>query len=179
MDLDRDAAPRAESGTAAATALETLYTVRRGRMVALAYVLVGDAATAEDLVQDAFARAWTNRWRLRSPEAAEAYVRRAIVNLSRNEFRRRSRREPANPDSGADVLQTMHVRLELVEALRALPPRRRACVVLRYLEDLTEADTAAVLGVSTGTVKSQTHKALRQLADVVPVADDRREGRQG
>jgi RNA polymerase sigma-70 factor (sigma-E family) len=143
--------------------LRALYEQRHGEAVRLAWALCRDASVAEELAQEAFVRVYLRRHALRDPAAAPAYLRRTVVNLAFGRTRRRGveRRlvevdEPYLPpdrDAGLDLL----------DALAALPERRRACVVLRYYLDLTEADTAAALGISVGTVKSQTHKALAQL----------------
>jgi RNA polymerase sigma-70 factor (sigma-E family) len=147
------------------------------RLAQTAFGLTGDWAVAEELVQEAFVRVW-RRWRLiRDPEAAPAYLHRTVVNLGCSVLRRRAlerrvldRRvayfrseQPADTDPAADV--------ELHHAIAALSARKRACVVLRYLSGLTEAETAEALGVSLGTVKSQTHKALRQLREQLSEPD--------
>jgi RNA polymerase sigma-70 factor (sigma-E family) len=147
-------------------AIATLFQAFYPKLVRTGYSLAGDWAVAEELAQEAFARLW-RRWRwIRDPETAPAYLYRTVVNLSNSAIRRRAleRRvasfraeQPAGPDPVAD--------LDLQQAIAALAPRKRACVVLRYLVGLTETQTAQILGVSPGTVKSQTHKALRQLRE--------------
>lgn len=135
-----------------------------------AYLIVWDAAEAEDLVQESLlviARRWP---RVRRMEHPRAYARRVLVNLALDGSKRRRRRraevqltEEAAPDVAADVLEAVDVRADLVAALAELPPRQRAVLVLRYFEDLTEAQTAAALGCSTGTVKSTASRALARL----------------
>ncbi|MGN6610563.1 MAG: SigE family RNA polymerase sigma factor [Angustibacter sp.] len=130
-----------------------------------AYLLTHDHALAEDLVQTALAKAW-GAWS-RIDGDPDPYVRKVMVNTFATWWRRRWNGEHptehlperSSPDHGDDVA----TRSGLVDALAGLPRRMRAVVVLRYFEDLTEAQTADVLGISVGTVKSQTSKALAQL----------------
>ena len=134
-----------------------------------AFLLCGNDAQADDLVQEALVRAFTRPLRAVRPGGAEAYVRMIVVNLFIDGTRRQSRwkrvapllqpsgvtPDPADQVSGRDVILT---------ALRSLSPRQRACVVLRYYEDLPVADVAAVLGVSEGTVKGYLSEAMSRLA---------------
>jgi RNA polymerase sigma-70 factor (sigma-E family) len=146
----------------------------RGRwpaVVRLAYALTGDTGHAEDLAQAAFARAYASWGRVRRAGDPDAYVRRIVINEHRNRFRRHrvaeelrgdvadaaDRRQPGGPDEGPGEREA------LLDALRALGPRQRAVVVLRYWLDLSEAETAAALGCSVGTVKSQASRALATL----------------
>lgn len=134
-----------------------------------ALAISGDAGRAEDALQTAFAKAYS-RWRAISrTEHPEAYVRRMVVNEVLGTFRRSWWRhettaadppEPPPAASSADDLLTGHA---LWAALVALPPRQRAVLVLRYYEDLSEAEIAETLGVSRGTVKSQASAALANL----------------
>jgi RNA polymerase sigma factor (sigma-70 family) len=126
--------------------------------------MTGDLDLAEDLTQEAFVRASRRVTELRDPTAARAYLRTAVINLVRRSFRRRFLDVRARfrlIDIPRDVANEDRVMVR--QALRKLAPGQRACVVLRYFEGLTEPQTAEVLGVSVGTVKSQTHKALKQL----------------
>jgi RNA polymerase sigma-70 factor (sigma-E family) len=130
-----------------------------------AYLLTHDHALAEDLLQTALAKAWF-AWR-RIDGHPEPYVRRILVNTYASWWRRRWNGELATdelPEHGADdgtvAVETGH---DLWTAMERLPRRMRAVVVLRYFEDLTEAETARLLGCSVGTVKSQTSKALAKL----------------
>lgn len=136
------------------------------RLHRFAYLLCGDWHDAEDLVQEALARAALHWKRIERIEHPDAYVRTILVNQCRSMWRRPWRRahpsdaiELASPDQ-ADAV-AMHT--DLLAALQRLSVRQRATVVLRYYEDLSEAETAAVLGCSVGTVKSQHHKALQAL----------------
>jgi RNA polymerase sigma-70 factor (sigma-E family) len=144
-----------------------LYRQHREDLFRLAYGLVGDRAEAEELVQEAFT-GLMRRWRsLRDLDAAPAYLRTAVVNGARGRWRRRTRRNLAQPGAlPAAVHQDRDVAEQsaMLQAIGQLALRKRACVLLRYYADLSEAETARVLGVSVGTVKSQTAKALQQLA---------------
>jgi RNA polymerase sigma-70 factor (sigma-E family) len=130
------------------------------------YVLTGDWTLAEDLLQTALARAYP-RWSRVQRDDPEAYVRKIMVNTWASWWRRRWRGELpsaqlpelAGPDSFAEV----DSRQALRSALAQLPPRQRAVVVLRYHQDLSEAQVADLLGISVGTVKSQAARALARL----------------
>lgn len=143
---------------------EFVATRQRGLLRA-AWLLTGDWAAAEDLVQTAFVRAWPHWRRLDDERAAEAYVRRVMLNAYLSARRRRWRGETPTADlpEHAAPAADADLRGALVEAVRRLPRRQRAVVVLRFFDDLTEAQTASVLGCSVGTVKSQTSKALAGL----------------
>jgi RNA polymerase sigma-70 factor (sigma-E family) len=143
---------------------------RQHALLRAAYLVCGDAHLAEDLLQQAFTKV-ALRWdRLRS-ENPDAYVRRILYRDAVSSWRR-TRRESlveALPDQGRpDESASVVDRLDVARALAALTPKQRAVVVLRYFEDRSEADTAEVLGVSVGTVKSQTHAALARLREQVP-----------
>jgi RNA polymerase sigma-70 factor (sigma-E family) len=135
------------------------------RLLGTAYLLTGDHAAAEDLVQDALERVFLQWHRVEVPLP---YTVSALARLSANRWRRRARRpevplgQEHDPAVG-DGAQQRAQRAEILQALAALPPRQRAVVVLRYLEDLSESETAEALGCSVGTVKSQAHKALATL----------------
>ncbi|CAA9237502.1 MAG: Putative RNA polymerase sigma factor [uncultured Corynebacteriales bacterium] len=135
-------------------------------MVRTAYLLTGDLTLAEDVVQTALASLLVSWRRVRSVANVDAYVHSAIVNAGRRSWRRTWRELPvaelperALPDPSSRYGEYD----EVVAALRALPPRQRAAVVLRYYDDLSEAETARVLGCSVGTVKSQTARGLDKL----------------
>ncbi|WBQ05109.1 SigE family RNA polymerase sigma factor [Kribbella sp. CA-293567] len=150
---------------------------RSGRLVHLARMLCGDAALAEDLVQTALEKAYL-RWDRIELGDPFAYVRQAVVNQHLSWVRRRLWRE--RPSGGAaemdeqlgyslplqyaeDPSSGVERRLAIAEALAALSRRERAVVVLRYVEDLTESQTAATLGIAVGTVKSANARALKKL----------------
>lgn len=133
-----------------------------------AVLLVREHALAEDLVQTALARTYSHWHRIRDVGAAHAYARRALVNTATSTFRRRAFRgerptavlpERAAPGAGAGPDE----RIDVLAALARLAPKQRAVVVLRFYDDLSVQDTADALGVTTGTVKSQTSAALARL----------------
>jgi RNA polymerase sigma-70 factor (sigma-E family) len=134
--------------------------------VRLAAFLTSDRDNAEEVVQDAYVKVHGS-WRgLRDPDKAEAYLRTAVVNLSRSRLRRRQvvakhRPEPLGDMASAES-QAMRTseRDAVLHALRQLPRRQREAVTLRYFADLTEAQTAAAMGCSTGAVKSHTSRAM-------------------
>jgi RNA polymerase sigma-70 factor (sigma-E family) len=140
---------------------------RRRSLLRMAWLLTGDWHAAEDLVQTALMRC-CSRWDQLNAESADAYVRRVMVNVHSSGWRRRWRGEvatdplPEQVSAGDDFAET-DLRVAVIAALRRLGPRQRATIVLRFFDDLSEADTAAALGCSVGTVKSQTFKALAAL----------------
>jgi len=146
------------------------------RFAHLAYMLCGDRTQAEDVVAEAYARVWP-KFRKDRVDDPNAYVRRAVVNQIRGGFRRRllERREEARqavdrrvticPESSVDDWEL------LGPALLQLPVTQRAVVVLRFLEDLSEDDTAMVLGLKPGTVKSRCSRGLEQLRRLLCEAD--------
>lgn len=139
---------------------------RWGALFGTAYLLVGNRADAEELLQDAMARTCARWGAIRDKAAADSYVRRTMTHQAMRGWRRRGREWITDdlPDSGHDGGIAGHVqRLELWDQIRKLPPRMRAVLVLRYFEDLTEEQTARELGCSVGTVKSQAHRALGKL----------------
>ena len=133
-----------------------------------AYLLVGDAGLAEDLVQTSLAKTYASWGDVRDVSRARGYARTVLVNTATSWFRRRSwRREVASPDLPDHPSGTPdgdHTdRFVLTAALAELPVRQRAVVVLRFYEDLSVEQTADVLSISPGTVKSQTSHALTKL----------------
>ena len=133
-----------------------------------AYLLVGDAGLAEDLVQTSLAKTYASWGDVREVSRARGYARTVLVNTATSWFRRRSwRREVATTDitdRSVDATESDHTdRFVLTAALAELPVRQRAVVVLRFYEDLSVEQTAEVLSISPGTVKSQTSHALTKL----------------
>ena len=155
--------------------LDTFVSARSPALLRTAYLLVQDEGLAEDLLQTALTKAWFAWRRVQDPEA---YVRRILVTTTASWWRRRWTREmPTSdlPESSA-VADRVADRQDLWEAVGHLPRRQRAVVVLRFLEDRTEAETAELMGCSVSTVKSQSAKALAKLrvdASVAPVPDER------
>ena len=140
---------------------EEFVIARRDALLRTAYLLTGSHHDAEDLVQSALVKV-VPKWR-RIQDHPEPYVRKVLARESVNRWRGRRWREV----STAKVPETMHHdstdRIALLEDLRRLSPQQRAVLVLRYLDDLTEADTAAALGISVGSVKSHARDALARL----------------
>jgi RNA polymerase sigma-70 factor (sigma-E family) len=132
-----------------------------------AYLLCGDWHLAHDLVQDTLVKAYRHWHRVQQADSSDAYIRRILLNEARQRWRRRDNAMPvANVTHEAAVLDATDDivrRAGLLQALLTLPLRQRATVVLRYLEGMTERETAAALGCSEGTVKSQTSRALTSL----------------
>ena len=150
---------------------EEYIAARRGVLLRTAYLLTGDHEDAEDLVQVALIKV-VPRWS-RIADHPEPYVRKVLVHESVSRWRRRRWREVHTdrlPETAVDGPGADRVLLQ--HALAGLAPRQRAVVVLRYYEDLTARETAAVLGVSVGTVKSQGRDALARLRELVPSLAD-------
>jgi RNA polymerase sigma-70 factor (sigma-E family) len=161
---------------------EEFVTARTGALLRYAHVLTGDRHRAEDLVQSALASCYRH-WRRIGDAEAERYVRRAVLNAYLSWWRRPVRRRETSVDdittlvdarvSGLGADAGLDVRDEVWRAMAELPPRQRAVLVLRYFEDLTEVEAAAVLHVNVGTIKSQHSKAMRALRLTLgPVATD-------
>ena len=153
---------------AAEQAFEEFFRARREAVRRTAYLLCGDWHSADDLAQTAFV-ALHRKWRtIREPAALDGYLRRTLVRALIDETRRPWRRErsvaqPPEPSGWDATAERVATREALVDALRAVPPRQRAVLVLRYLEGLDVAATARALGCRQGTVKSQTAHGLTAL----------------
>jgi RNA polymerase sigma-70 factor (sigma-E family) len=140
---------------------------RSSALLRTAYLLAGDWGTAEDLLQTALTKTYLAWKRLGEIEAVEPYTRRVLVNTATSWWRRRWHGErptevlpeQSSPDRHQEALE----RDVMWRHVRALPARQRAVLVLRYYEDLSEAQTAELLNISPGTVKSQTARALATL----------------
>jgi RNA polymerase sigma-70 factor (sigma-E family) len=148
---------------------------RSPRLLLVARSICGDPHLAEDLVQSALIKAYARWPRLRRADDPYAYVRRVLVNLNIDRMRRRSTYEaPADvvhETPTADLAGQVVLTRVLSLALDGLSPRERAVVTLRYLEDLSEADTAGILGMTTGAVKSATHRAVGKLRSSEELAE--------
>jgi RNA polymerase sigma-70 factor (sigma-E family) len=146
------------------------------QLLTTAYLITWDAGDAEDLVQECLFKV-ARRWpRVRAMAQPRAYARRVLVNVAFDDARGRARRrseldEPAAAIDGParDLLVGLETRAELLDALALLTPRQRAVLVLRYFNDLTEAQTAEVLGCSPGTVKSSASRGLARLREALAV----------
>lgn len=154
----------------------TLYAAHHRGLVRFAYLLTGDPGMAEDLVADVFAQV-LRRWGSASIDDPRAYLRRAVVNRFNSKLRRRylARRVQHTADgSDRGVVRSdeqLAERDAMFRALDQLPEGQRTAVVLRYYEDLSVAEAAHVLGVSEGTVKSQTARALTRLNTILSGTD--------
>ena len=161
------------------------------RLVRAAYLITWDLADAEDLVQECLFKV-ARRWpRVRRMDHPRAYARTVLVHLALDDGKHRTRRraelaaadatplEHHEDDAAVRVLGRVEASADLMQALAALAPRQRVALVLRYFEDLSEADVAEAMGCSVGTVKSTTSRALERLRSVVdasPVPPDGTEG---
>ncbi|MER7833773.1 SigE family RNA polymerase sigma factor [Streptomyces sp. NPDC095602] len=156
----------------ATTEFHEFFERHYAELARLAHLLTGEADAADDLAADALLALW-HRWdRVRAAQHPVAYARGVVANLARSRVRSavRERRRVAlfwsqrsEHADGPDVPAVVDMR----DALRRLPFRKRACVVLRHAFDLSERETALTLGVSVGTVKSQTSKAMAQLQQLL------------
>jgi RNA polymerase sigma-70 factor (sigma-E family) len=158
------------SSSGAATAVTKLYAGHALGLVRLAVLLVGDRASAEDIVQDAFLGLY-RRWdRLPDTSAPLAYVRVSVLNGCRTALRDRTRSrsrltsvtaaEPPAAESAEALALLSEEQRTVAAALRRLPERQREALLLRYYLDLSEREIAAAMGVSRGTVKSATSRAI-------------------
>ena len=159
------------AGDDAEHAVTALYQEHAVGFLRLAVVMLGERPAAEDVVQDAFCALY-RRWAyLTDPGNALSYLRSSILNGCRSELRRRIRherrasREPVPADAASAEVAALigEDHREVLDALRRLPSRQREALVLRFYLDLSEAETAASMGVRAGTVKSTTSRALGAL----------------
>ncbi|SQD98452.1 MULTISPECIES: SigE family RNA polymerase sigma factor [unclassified Parafrankia] len=158
--------------SASKTATFELFVATRGTaMLRTAVFLAGDPHTGEDLLQDVLLRVYRHWRRVDDPDA---YVRRALVNAAASRRRRRRFREDpldtaAEPiaDSAPDGTDALSTRDQLFAALRQLPPRQRAVIVLRYFDDLTETQIATAVGCTPGSVKTHAARGLARLRTVL------------
>jgi RNA polymerase sigma-70 factor (sigma-E family) len=166
-----DVAPAEESER---SGLAETYVRSAPGAIRLAYLLTGDRALAEDLAQEAFVRFVARLHFIRDRHAVDAYLRRTIVNLSKNYFRRRAmersflerqagQRQPDHREPDVSMQQAMRA------ALLALPVRQRAAIVLRYYEDLRETQIADILRCRPATVRSLVSRGLRTLREIPEV----------
>lgn len=163
--------------------LDNLVRLRGRALFGYAYILTGDRVKAEDLMQDALVRAFRSGRHAQSLDAAHVYVKRAIATS----FIDAGRRAAARPvtDTGSDVFETwarqhpaaadhsgrVSDAVDLQTALLSLSPRERACVVLRYLEDMPTAEVAETLGLAAGSVKRYLSDGIARLRVALPEAD--------
>jgi RNA polymerase sigma factor (sigma-70 family) len=184
----------AADSPAAASAVTTLYQQHAVGLIRLAMIMLGDRAAAEDVVQDAFFGLYRNWFRLGDPANALVYTRSSVLNGCRNALRTRTRRDQrdhaagvgtapdleggqssARPPSGrwgaaqsaeSQVLLTEEAR-RMIAAIRKLPDRQREAIVLRFYLDMTAEEAASAMGISRGTVKSTTSRAVAALGRMI------------
>jgi RNA polymerase sigma-70 factor (sigma-E family) len=150
--------------------LAEAYRAHYAQLVGLARLLVDDRGQAEEVVQEAFVRTYTGWSRVRTKDEPLPYLRASVVNLARGNLRRRrvvrERRLQVAPDaeSAEATAERDHTNRALADAVRALPERQRACVVLRYFLECSTTECAETLGISEGSVKTHLHRALAALA---------------
>jgi RNA polymerase sigma-70 factor (sigma-E family) len=151
------------------TAFSEFVIASSGRLFRTAYVLVGDRQLAQDLLQEALVKTYVAWPRLRDERKADAYTRRTMVTTLISWRRRRSFHERPVDDLPEVPVEDDQERLaaqdDLWAQIRLLPPRQRAAVTLRYCEDLTETQTAELMGCSVGTVKRQVSSGLAKLRE--------------
>jgi RNA polymerase sigma-70 factor (sigma-E family) len=142
-------------------------------LVRLAGLLLHDRGASEEVVQDAFVRLHTGWFRLRDPERAAAWLRKAVLNGARSRLRhagverRHEPRAPGASPSAEEAAMTEAVHARVLAVLEQLPARQREAVVLRYYLDLSEAQMAAAMGITSGSVKTHLHRGLAALHDLL------------
>jgi RNA polymerase sigma-70 factor (sigma-E family) len=166
-----------ERGASAATSVrdaefEQYMAARQPSLLRTAYLLTGDQHSAEDLVQTALAKLYLSWDKVQRRELVDGYVRRIMVNENNSLWRRAWKRREVTTDMVPDLTGVTDrpdhgERSALWDFVQTLPRKQRAVVVLRYYEDLSEAEVAQILGVSVGTVKSQSSRALAALRERV------------
>ena len=156
----------------AAEAVAVLFRAQYLPLVRLASLLLGDRGAGEEVVQEAFVKLQLGWGRVRDPERAPAWLRSTVLNGARSRLRRRRVRSslrslPAPATSSAAPAETAVLAVEahqrMITALRHLPLRQREALVLRFYLDLSEAETAAAMGLSAGSVKTHVHRGLAAL----------------
>jgi RNA polymerase sigma-70 factor (sigma-E family) len=155
-----------------ADSFASVFNAHHRDAVRLAYLLTSDADQAEDVVSEAFAKVYV-QWRKGHVNDVRSYLRRAVANQANSKLRRRylERREAerrTGDDRGVRLLDDHAAERDVVwQAIQQLPDRQRTAVVLRYYEDLSVEQTAEILGVSTGTVKSQVSRGLAKMQELL------------
>jgi len=146
--------------------IDALFVHEYAGLARLAFLLTDDRSSAEEVAMEAFARALAGWRRIRSMDRPDLYLRRIVVNLCSSNIKRRGIERRANARAAAQRLEVPPPSASepsIAKAVSELPVRQRACVVLRYYEDRSEAEIAEVLSCSVGTVKSQLSKAREKL----------------
>jgi RNA polymerase sigma-70 factor (sigma-E family) len=164
--------PAADPAGGAEAGVGALYRAQAVGLIRLAYLMIGDRAAAEDVVQDAFCGLYRNWGRLADPSGALAYVRSSVLNGCRSVLRRRAlglRVTMYQPPAGSAEAAVLgrEERQEVLRAVRRLPHRQREALVLRFYLDLPDPEIARVMGIRPGTVRSATHRALKALGHLL------------
>jgi RNA polymerase sigma-70 factor (sigma-E family) len=167
-----DRAPDAHAPDGEQAAVAALYRAHAVGLIRLAYLMLGDRAAAEEVVQDAFCGLYRRWHRLADSSGALAYVRSSVLNGCRTAMRRRAlghritMYQPPTGSAEADVLSNEE-RHQVMRAVRALPDRQREALVLRFYLDLPDPEIVRIMGIRPGTVRSATHRALKALAHLL------------
>lgn len=156
-------------------AVTSLYQVHADGLIRLGVIMLGDRAAAEDVVQDAFCGLFRHWYRLRDPAKAVPYLRSSVLNGCRSALRRRRKLDSAGAaeytaESAEQLTLLGEEHRQVLAALRRLPARQREALVLRFYAELGEPEIAAAMGISQGTVKSTTSRALTTLGRLVKEA---------
>ena len=179
MQTDIEARVRASTDTTRDRDFSSYMEARQPSLLRTAYLLSGDRYTAEDLVQVAFAKLYLSWDKVRNQEALDGYVRRILVNehssLWRRAWKRREHSSDEVPEQGRH--DAYDEGSDLWAVIQTLPRRTRAVIVLRYYEELSEAEIAEALGISRGTVKSQASRGLALLRERTDTTTPREEER--
>jgi RNA polymerase sigma-70 factor (sigma-E family) len=167
MQTDSEVRPRMSTGATRDRDFSSYMEARQPSLLRTAYLLAGDRHTAEDLVQVAFAKLYLSWDKVRDQEALDGYVRRILVNehnsLWRRAWKRREQSSDEVPEHGRH--DAYDEGSDLWAVIQTLPRRTRAVIVLRYYEELSEAEIAEALGITRGTVKSQASRGLALLRE--------------
>jgi RNA polymerase sigma factor (sigma-70 family) len=174
---ERGSATRGPADSARSELLDVLFRRHYTALLKLAVVMVGDRGAAEDAVQDAFVSLHRNQRTLRDPEAAEAYLRSAVLNRCRSWVRRQATQRAKKPlllvrqlyESPEDTTVGREEVGSLVAAMRALARRQREVLACRFVLELSVAETALLLDISQGSVKTHTHRGLQALQQGIEV----------
>jgi RNA polymerase sigma-70 factor (sigma-E family) len=153
-----------------------LFSSEYERLVRLAYGMLGEMPTAEEVVMEAFTSVFAKWSNIRKPERIDVYLRRSVINQSRSTIRRLYAERKANSKHAVTGEATsLEPQSELLDVVLRLPWRQRSCVLLRYYEDLTEREIGEILDCSIGTVKTHLSRARRSLE--VTLREDQKAGR--
>ena len=177
MGERRADARRDAETTAHAELVDVLFRRHYAALLRLGVVMLGSREAAEDVVQDAFVALHRHRRSLRDPEAAEAYLRSAVLNRSRSWVRRQVTQRASRPlmlvrehqESAEDTTVGRHESQSLVAVMRTLARRQRQVLACRYVLELSVAETAQLLQISEGSVKAHTHRGLHVLQQRIEV----------